>query len=174
MKTAVPAFVVVLVLAVTGVTIPSARQQAPPPADEWRTVEGSWIASGQRRTLPTDAGRTAATSYLSGAVVLTAAAGTSRGFQGEVITFDDGAGVSVGRAVWTDERGDRIFSRLDGDAMRAARRIVGTVTGGTGRYSGIEGEYAFEWQYVVQGEDGAIQGHTVGLKGRFHTKGDAR
>jgi hypothetical protein len=173
MKTALPAFVVVLVLAVTGATIPSARQQAPP-SEEWRTIEGSWSASGQRRTLPTDAVRTASTSYLSGAVVLAAPAGTSRGFQGEVLTFDDGAGVSVGRAVWTDERGDRIFSRLNGDAMRAARRIVGTVTGGTGRYAGIEGEYAFEWQYLVQGEDGAVQGHTVGLKGRFRTTGDAR
>jgi hypothetical protein len=173
MKTALPAFVVVLVLVLTGITIPSAHIQAPP-ADEWRTIEGSWSASGQRRTLPTEVGRTASTAYLSGAVVLTAASGTSRGFQGEVLTFDDGAGVSVGRAVWTDDRGDRIFSRLNGDAMRAARRIVCTVTGGTGRYAGIEGEYGFEWQYVVQAEDGTIQGHTVGLKGRFRTKGDAR
>jgi hypothetical protein len=173
MKTAVPAFVVVLVLAVTGVTIPSAHQQ-PPPADEWRTIEGGWSASGQRRTLPTDGARNASMAYLSGAVVLTAAAGTSRGFQGEVIAFDDGAGVSVGRAVWTDERGDRIFSRLNGDAMRTKRRIVGAITGGTGRYAGIEGEYAFEWQYLVQGEDGAVQGHAVGLKGRFRSKGDAR
>ena len=42
--------------------------------------------------------------------------------------------------------------------MRAGRRIVGSITGGTGRYSGVEGEYAFEWQYVVATDDGTIQG----------------
>ena len=57
MKTVVPALVVVLVLVATGVTIPSARQQAPP-ADGWRSIEGSWSAAGQRRTLPTESGRT--------------------------------------------------------------------------------------------------------------------
>jgi hypothetical protein len=173
MKTALPAFLVVLVLAVTGVTIPSAREQAAP-VDGWRTIEGNWSASGQRRLLPTEAGRTASTSYLSGAVVLTAASGTSRGFRGEAITFDDGAGVSVGRVVWTDERGDQVFGRLNGDAMRAGRRVVATITGGTGRYAGVEGEFAFEWQYVVQGEEGAVQGQTIGLKGRIRSKGGAR
>jgi len=106
--------------------------------------------------------------------VLTGGAGTARGFQSEVIAFDDGAGVSVGRAVWTDERGDRIFSRLTGEGMRAGRRIVGTITGGTGRYSGVEGEYAFEWKYVVDAGDGTIQGQAVGLKGRYRLKGDGR
>ncbi len=174
MKTAVPAFVVVVVLAMTGVTVPSAPRQAPP-ADGWRTIEGSWSAAGQRKTLPTESGRAASTSHLSGAVVLTVTSGgAGRGFRGEAITFDDGA-VSVGRAVWTDERGDRLFSRLNGDAMRAGRRVVGTFTGGTGRYAGAEGEYAFEWQYVAQGEDEeAIQGRAIGLKGRLRSKGATR
>ena len=94
--------------------------------------------------------------------MLTGGAGTARGFQSEVIAFDDGAGISVGRAVWTDERGDRIFSRLTGDGMRAGRRIVGTITGGTGRYAGVEGEYAFEWQYVVDDRGR----HHPGARGR--------
>jgi hypothetical protein len=173
MKPAVLVFVIALIFAVTFVPVPSARQQAAP-ADGWRPIEGSWSGSGQRRVLPTDAERAASTSYLSGALVLTGGAGTARGFQSEVIAFDDGAGISVGRAVWTDERGDRIFSRLTGEGMRAGRRIVGTITGGTGRYSGVEGEYAFEWQYVVDAGDGTIQGQAVGLKGRFRVKGDGR
>ncbi len=116
----------------------------------------------------------ASTSYLSGALVLTGGTGTARGFQSEIIAFDDGSGMSVGRAVWTDERGDRVFSRLTGEAMRAGRRIVGTITGGTGRYSGAEGEYAFEWKYVVDAGDGTIQGQAVGLKGRYRVKGGGR
>jgi hypothetical protein len=173
MKPAIPAFVAALVIAVTLVPVTSARQQGAP-ADGWRPIEGSWSGSGQKRALPTDPERTASTSYLSGALVLTGGAGTARGFQSEVIAFDDGAGISVGRAVWTDERGDRIFSRLTGEGIRAGRRIVGTITGGTGRYSGVEGEYTFEWQYVVDAGDGTIQGRAVGLKGRFRAKGDGR
>jgi hypothetical protein len=173
MKTAPSVFVAALVLAVILVPVPSARQQDGS-AEGWRPIEGSWSASGQRRALPTGAERPASTSYLSGALVLTGGAGTARGFQSEVIAFDDGAGISVGRAVWTDERGDRVFSRLSGDGMRAGRRIVGTITGGTGRYAGVEGEYAFEWQYVIDAGDGTIQGQGVGLKGRFRVKGDGR
>ena len=173
MKSAMSAFVIALAFIVTLVPAPSARQQGAS-ADGWRPIEGSWSGSGQRRVLPTDGDRTAFTSYLSGALVLTGGGGTARGFQSEFIAFDDGAGISVGRAVWTDERGDRIFSRLTGEGMRAGRRIVGTITGGTGRYAGIEGEYAFEWQYVVATDDGTIQGRAVGLKGRFRVNGDGR
>jgi hypothetical protein len=173
MKPAMLALAIALVLAVTPVSVPSARQQDAP-ADGWRPLEGSWTATGQRRVLPVDAERMASTSYLSGALVLAGGAGTARGFQSEIIAFDDGAGISAGRAVWTDERGDRVFSRLAGGGMGAGRRIVGTITGGTGRYTGVEGEYAFEWQFVVDAGEGVIQGSTVGLKGRFRLKGDRR
>jgi hypothetical protein len=173
MKPATFVFVIALVFAVTPLPVPSARQQDAP-ADGWRPIEGSWTATGQRRVLPTDAERMASTSYLSGALVLAGGAGTARGFQSEVITFDDGAGASVGRAVWTDQHGDRIFSSLTGQGMRAGRRVVGTITGGTGRYAGVEGDYAFDWQYVVDAGDGTIQGSAVDLKGRFRVKGDGR
>ena len=173
MKSAISVLVAALVLLVTLSPDTSARRQGAP-ADGWRPIEGSWSASGQKRVLATDVERMASTSYLSGALVLAGGAGTARGFQSEVITFDDGAGISVGRAVWTDEHGDRIFSRLSGEGMRAGRRIAATITGGTGRYAGVEGEYAFEWQYVIDAGDGTIQGRTVGLTGRFRVKGDGR
>jgi len=47
-------------------------------------------------------------------VVLTSGEGLSGGFRGEVIGFDDGEGLSVGRSVWTDESGDQLFSRVKG------------------------------------------------------------
>jgi len=40
--------------------------------------------------------------------------------------------------VWTDRLGDRLFSRLKGDPLETGRRVVGTITGGTGRYAGLE------------------------------------
>jgi hypothetical protein len=173
MKPQVPARIFAVVLAACLVPVLRAVPQAPAP-DGWRLLEGSWNASGERQVLPTDGGRQASTTHLSGAIVLVATEGTSRGFQGESITFDDGAGVSTGRAVWTDERGDRVFSRLTGDALLAGRRILGTFTGGTGRYAGIEGDYQFEWQYVVQPGDGTVQGRAVNLKGRFRATGAGR
>ena len=145
-------------------------QQAPA-VNGWRTFEGTLSASGQRHTLPTETGRPAVTVHLSGAVTLTAGEGLSRGFRGEVIGFDDGAGLTVMRGVWTDERGDRIFSQLKGETVASGRRISGTITGGTGRYAEITGDYSFDWQYVVEAEAGTIQGRAIGLKGRYRVAG---
>jgi len=164
------ALAVLLVLA--GAAAAPAGQEAAPAQGAWRTFDGSWSASGQRQMLPVGSGRQAAVFQLSGAVVLTSGEGLSRGFRGEAIGFDDGAAVSAGSAVWTDQRGDQIFSRLTGEALREGRRISGTVTGGTGRYAGLEGEYTLVWQYLVAGEGGGtVQGRAVDLKGRVRVKG---
>ena len=142
-----------------------------PPADGWRTFEGTWSVSGQRQTVPTEGDRAAATVQVSGAVVLTSGEGLSGGFRGEAIGFDDGAGVAIGRSVWTDEHGDRIFGELKGEPMETGRRIVGTITGGTGRYAGLTGEFSLVWQYVVRAESGTIQGRAVSLEGRVRAGG---
>jgi len=105
--------------------------------------------------------------HLSGPVAITAGEGLSRGFRGEVIGFDDGAGLVLLRGVWTDAHGNRIFSALRGDAIASGRRIAATITGGTGRYAGITGEYSFEWQYVVEAEAGTISGRAIALRGRY-------
>jgi hypothetical protein len=148
--------------------------QAQPPAsapDGWRTYEGSWSAIGSRHALPTGGDRPAAILQLSGAMVLTGGYGLSRGFRSEAIGFDDGRSVSAGRAVWTDDRGDQIYSELKGESVQTGRRIAGTITGGTGRYAGLSGDYTFTWQYVVQAGDGEMQGRTVALRGRFRFGG---
>jgi len=168
---------VITVLAAALVAAAAVTAQAPAPAEQapaagvWRNFEGTLSASGQRQILPTESGRPAVTVQLSGPVAITAGEGLSRGFRGEVIGFDDGSGATVLRGVWTDERGDRIFSQLKGESVATGRRIVATFTGGTGRYAGITGEYAFEWQYVVEAEAGTIQGRAIGLRGRYRAGG---
>jgi hypothetical protein len=161
-------------LALSLALVPAVRGQGAAQGEGWRVFEGSWSASGQRQSLPTEGGQPASTVYLSGSVVLTIAEGVGRGFRGEAIGFDDGMRVSVGRCVWTDERGDRIFSTLTGGMIRAGRRFAGTITGGTGRYAGITGEYSFEWQFVVHADEGSIQGRAVGLTGRYRAGGTDR
>ena len=71
-----------------------------------------------------------------------------------------------GRCVWTDERGDKVYSELKGELVGTGKRIVGTFLEGTGRFAGVTGEYSFQWQYVVESEDGAVSGRAVDLKGR--------
>ena len=139
----------------------------------WRTFEGSWSATGRRESVPIEGEGAAAIVHVSGALVLALGDGLSRGFQADVIAFHDGVASSVGRAVWTDERGDRVFSTLEGEALETGRRIRGTITGGTGRYEGLSGEYTLSWQYVVRAEDGAIQGRSADLKGRYRVRGSA-
>jgi hypothetical protein len=128
--------------------------------------DGSWSATGRRQTLPTETGRAAAITSLSGAIVLKNADGGAAGFQAEAIGFDDGA-TSSGRAVWTDSRGDRVFSTLSGEALQQGRRVTGTITGGTGRFAGVTGEYALTWQYAVADESDVVHGRSNDLRGRI-------
>jgi hypothetical protein len=148
-----------------GALLPAASLQVPAPSEG--TFEGTWSVSGERHTMPTERNGTAAIVRFSGAVVLTAAGGLSRGFRGEVIGFDDGRDGSVGRWVWTDERGDRIFGTLKGDPIATGRRFTGAIAGGSGRYAGLTGDLEFSWQFVVAGEGLHVQGRTTGLKGRY-------
>ena len=74
--------------------------------------------------------------------------------------------------VWTDERGDRIFSGIYGDALASAgRQMRGTITGGTGRYAGFTGEYEFRWQHLITVEGNAVNGRAVDLRGRVRSSG---
>jgi hypothetical protein len=149
-------------------------EQASAAAEAWHPFEGTWSVTGRRQTLATEAGGKAAIVEASGAIVLRNGEGLSRGFRGEVIAFDDGQGMSVGRSVWTDERGDRVFSRMKGDGFEAAKHVTGTITGGTGRYAGLEGEYSLTWSYIVVAEDGSIQGRAIGLTGRVRRRGPSQ
>ncbi|MFI5181404.1 MAG: hypothetical protein ACHQPI_08450 [Thermoanaerobaculia bacterium] len=171
----VPALALVAALAGFG---PSAGAQPQPGPDGWLPFEGSWSAVGDVQTIPIGGERRALILRMTGSIVLTAGEGLSRGFHAEAIGFDDGRGLSVGAGVWTDDRGDRIFSTMTGGAVGTGNHVSGVITGGTGRYAGVVGEYSFDWQYVVSGEDGKIQGRSVTLKGRARLApapaGDAR
>jgi hypothetical protein len=134
---------------------------------EWREFEGSWNAAGSRRTISLGADRRSSIVNLTGSMLLAGPGRPGIGFRSEVIALNDSAKGLQGRSVWTDEHGDQVFSELTGEGTAAKNRITGTFLGGTGRYAGVTGSYEFSWQYVMEAEDGSIQGRTVGLKGRF-------
>lgn len=132
----------------------------------WREFQGSWNAAGSRHILPLGPGRRAALIDLTGTLFLAGPSRPGVGFGGEVIALTDSATGLVGRAVWTDERGDQIFSELTGEGTASGNHLTGTFIGGTGRYAHASGTYEFMWQYVLEAEDGTVQGRAVGLKGR--------
>ncbi len=133
---------------------------------EWREFEGSWNAAGSRRTIPLGADRRGSIIDLRGTMLLAGPGRPGIGFHSEVIALVDSATGLLGRSVWTDERGDQVFSELKGEGTAAQNRIEGTILGGTGRYAGATGTYQFSWQSVIEAEDGSIQGRAVELKGR--------
>jgi hypothetical protein len=133
---------------------------------EWREFEGSWNAAGHRRTIPLGADRRGSIIDLRGTMLLAGPGRPGIGFSSELIALVDSAAGLQGHSVWTDERGDQVFSDLKGEGTAAKNHITGTILGGTGRYAGATGSYEFSWQFVIEAEDGSIQGRAVGLKGR--------
>jgi hypothetical protein len=89
------------------------------------------------------------------------------GFHAEAIVLNDSATGIVGRAVWTDERGDQVFSELRGETAATGNRLFGTFLGGSGRYAGAAGSYEFTWRFLLEAEDGTVQGQSMGLTGRI-------
>lgn len=133
---------------------------------EWHDFQGTWTAAGSRNIMQLGGNRRAAVSIFNGSLVLSGPLRPGVGFRSEAIVFSDTATGLVGRAVWTDEHGDQAYSELRGEGTADNNKITGTFVGGTGRYSGATGSYEFSWRFVLENEDGVVQGQSMGLKGR--------
>jgi hypothetical protein len=137
-----------------------------PASGEWHEFEGTWTAAGSRYTMRMGNDRQASIANFDGSLLLAGPSRPAVGFRSEAIVLNDSVSGMVGRAVWTDERGDQAYSELRGDGSPTSNRIIGTFLGGTGRYAGAEGTYEFSWRFVLENEDGITQGQSIGLKGR--------
>jgi hypothetical protein len=157
-----------LALAFAAAACGSATESQRPAAapGEALEFEGSWNAVGSRHTISLGEDRIGSIVDLKGTMLLAGPGRPGVGFQSEVIGLTDSATGFQGRSVWTDERGDQVYSELLGEGTAAKNRVTGTVLSGTGRYAGVTGSYEFSWQWVMEGEDGAVQGRAVDLKGR--------
>jgi hypothetical protein len=134
--------------------------------EEWHDFQGTWTAAGSRHIMQLGGDRRTSISNFNGSLVLAGSSRPGVGFQSEVIVFSDSATGAVGRAVWTDERGDQLYSELRGEGTASNNKVSGNFIGGTGRYSGATGTYQFSWRFVVENEDGSVQGQSMGLTGR--------
>ena len=144
----------------------TARPASTAAPGEWHTFTGNWIATGTRSTIPLGTDRRGSIANLEGTMLLSGDNRPARGFLGEAIVFNDTGDSAEGRAVWTDADGSQIFSELHGTGLARAKKIEGTFIGGTGRFMGAAGSFTFTWQFVIDTEDGRIQGQTSDLSGR--------
>jgi hypothetical protein len=135
---------------------------------EWHEFQGTWTAAGTRTMLPLNGDRQASIATFNGSLWLAGPSRPGIAFRSEAIVFSDTATGLIGRAVWTDEKGDQAISELRGEGTAKNNKIVGTFVGGTGRYSGATGTYEFSWRFVIENDDGLVQGQSMGLHGRVH------
>jgi hypothetical protein len=147
-----------------------AWSQTPSGGDEWHEFQGIWTAVGKRQVIPLGGDRHASIGDFNGSLVLSGPSRPGVGFGAEAIVLNDSRTGLVGRAVWTDERGDQIFSELRGETTGTGNRLVGTFLGGSGRYAGATGTYEFSWRFLIEAEDGTVQGQSTGLKGRVRVE----
>jgi hypothetical protein len=158
----------ILFFAVAAAACAPAPRSATPNATSGEPLEftGSWNGVGSRHAIALGQGRLGAIVNLTGSLLLAGDGRPGVGFHSEVIGLTDTATGFQGRSVWTDENGDQVFSELTGEGTAAKNRIVGTILSGTGRYAGLTGSYEFSWQWVMDGEEGMVQGRAVDIRGR--------
>jgi hypothetical protein len=133
---------------------------------EWKSFEGTGTATGHRETLRMGPDRKVNIFNFSGSLVLIGERRLGQGFRVDLIGSNDGLKGGTGWSVWTDTRGDQVFSEIRGERIGTGTRILGTLLGGTGRWAGVAGEYEFKWRFVIESEDGNLQGQITELRGR--------
>lgn len=163
----------VLVLALVALSVLSACSRAPETtqstnvANGWITFQGNWTANGTKDTLRLGGERRATLTSFDGTLFLSGNSSLGVGFRSEAVVFNDTSTGMIGRAVWTDDKGNKIFSELHGQDTASGKNVAGTFLGGTGPYTGATGSYAFTWRFVIDTEDGRVQGQTDDVSGRI-------
>lgn len=130
-----------------------------------RTFTGKWSATGNHETMQLESGHEAVIFRLTGSLLLEGNQRLKKGFKADVIGFKDTLKGLQGRSVWTDERGDKVFSELHREPGVTSTLITGKFLGGTGRFTDITGEYTFNWKRFIYNDNGKVSGRVVDLKG---------
>jgi hypothetical protein len=153
--------------------VPGAPAQQPA-SDRWRPFTATWSLDGERQLIETEGKRPGSIVHLTGPLTLTRGEGLRAGFYSEVIGFDDGEALLVGRIVLVDDRSDRIFCTFRAEPIGNGRHATATIVGGSGRFEGLTGEFSFSWQYVVDVGEGRVSLRSVDVAGRTRRTGAPR
>lgn len=116
----------------------------------WHTFEGTWSASGTRQVLNLEANHRASIFDMTGSLLLVGDRGLGVGFRAKVIAFSDNLAGMQGRCVWTDERGDQVFSELKGAGVGTGDHIVGTFLEGPAASLASQGNIPFSGSTLLR------------------------
>lgn len=167
-----------LLVGITGACSRTADAPATPAvAGQVHEFSGRMSVTGSRQILRLEDDRQAGTFRLGGTLLLEGAGRPNLGFRVDIIGFSDSTSGMSGRSVWTDDHGQRIFSELHAREGGPGKPVDAVITGGTGRYAGIAGEYRFSWQYMADGDDSTVGARVTDLRGqarRTPAQGEAR
>ena len=162
-----------LALALAGLPPAGARDE-PAAGTRVAALHAELVGFGPPQVVAVEGGGQAAVVEVSGAVVLTNPGGLSLGFHGLAIGFDDGEGLSLGRSVWTDENGDRVFSRLRGEPLQTGRRVEGTSRAAPGATPASRANTPSPGNTSFPRRRDLVQGRAVGLSGRVRRAEEPR
>jgi hypothetical protein len=135
----------------------SASGQSPVPKQG--TFKVRHKVSGSVEELPFGTGRTVSIFHLEGTVEAQREGGPMRDMNCDCLGLMDSKTGNVGRCLWTDKDGDKVFIELKGQLAAAGGKSRATFTGGTGKYTGISGGYDVVW--AKGGEEGEPGGGAV-------------
>src|ERR1700761_465380 len=141
-------FLVALILAGPGAASPAPAASASE-YSAWHEFSGTWTAAGSRQNISLGGDRRASVADYSGSLMLYGSSRPALGFRAEAVVLNDSATGMIGRAVWTDETDNQVYSELRGETTPAGNRIIGTFVGGSGRYKGATGTYEFTWRFLL-------------------------
>ena len=137
-------------------------------SEQTGSFTGTWIASGQRRTLDFAADREVGTFRLTGHVNLKDEVGEEEDYWAECVGLSDSVAGSAARCVWRSLKGQKAYCVLSGQPLKKGVRVTGEFVGGTGNLKGIGGSFTFTWFSVFINKDqGIFTGHTKDLTGSY-------
>ena len=142
----------------------------PPPSAEGESgvFAGTWIASGTRQPFAFVEGREVFPFQIEGHVNLRTGVGETEDFWSTCVGLWDSQTGGTTRCVWRSMDGDRVYSVLRGEPLRAGVAVTGEIVGGTGALDGITGSYEFTWHTLDDSEeDDVLTGHARDLNGSF-------
>lgn len=152
-----------------GLLLPCAALAGPPDLRiTGGSFDASWNADGTVHLLEFKDSVPVAAGRLTGTLVMQTNQGAFPSFETECIAFSDDTSVGLGRCVWTNTVGDKVFVELQSSGTAGFGPTRGRLVGGTGRFEGISGGFVLEWNYSVSGwEDATLTGHTIRMNGNF-------
>ncbi len=124
------------------------------PASADPAREGSftarWVVSGTWRGMGLEGTREVILADLTGRLDVTHGSGEIVDLATRCLVYSDSAKGGTGSCRWRHPSGDEIFVEVDGGLLAEDAPVSGRLTGGTGRYAGISGEFGFARWTVLQ------------------------